>query len=187
MLSLHLRMGRVRRRRRTEAYRRWADVDYTFTRTRRCLYSPRCPCERLYEGPYCRWHSRGYRVRPSTVEGAGNGVFTKYRIPRTSLVGEYCGELVTTRDLRRRSRHSDYVFCTEYPDVYIDAARVDSGIERWINDAGVAERQNVEAEAVGARVFLIAKRDIQPGEELFLAYGPHYWIDKTKLKQAPQT
>lgn len=123
----------------------------------------------------------------SIVPEAGNGVFTKYRIPRGCLVGEYRGELVTTQDLRQRKVYSDYVFCTEYPDVYVDGERVDSGFERWINDAGVAGSQNVEAEAVGARVFLFAKRDILPGEELFLSYGRSYWTNSTKTKHLPQT
>lgn len=172
-------MGRVRRQRRCLPERRWPDVHTLFWGTPRCLFAKWCPVDRVGAGPYCRYHSRGLRVLRSSIPNAGLGVYTKRAIPRGALVGEYSGELLNALDLRERYPPkldpARYIFSTEWPDVFIDGARPDSGIERWINDGGDEQYQNVEARGLGARVLLYATRNIARGEELFLSYGAAYW------------
>ena len=66
-----------------------------------CRPSGNCESE-----PVCWIHLRaktGLRVKQSTIEGAGRGLFVERNIPRGANIGEYTGKTVSSG-----SRHKDY-------------------------------------------------------------------------------
>ena len=127
----------------------------------------------------------GVRVRPSSVEGAGRGLFAAWlgglarghRIP-------YTGDEIT---LRNDEAGGPYVLQTKR-GAGIDAARRNCGLGRWVNDPrGAVDEQGRPRQANcefvlhtphggGQRVAAVRTlRPILKGEELLVRYGENYW------------
>ncbi len=121
-------------------------------------------------------------VRASSVPGAGNGVYAKVFIPADTLLGAYRGKFIT------REQHLSLVFHNKWHYVmglkkcaagstggYTRIDGSDGNVFTRINYAP-GEFQNVRfvkiCEAPYVQVYSI--RDINPGEELFIDYGPNY-------------
>jgi uncharacterized protein len=106
-----------------------------------------------------------WEVKPSAIHGTG--VFARSGIPAGQRVIEYLGERVTKAEsLRRRQGGNFFVFIvTEKFD--IDGA-VDWNPARFVNHSC---EPNCEARQEDEHIWIIAKRDIQPGEELTFNYG----------------
>lgn len=116
----------------------------------------------------------------------GLGLFAGEDIPEETLVGEYTG-LVKKRTLfvsARRDYVGEYTI-PGYPVRYIIDAEYYGSLLRYVNHA---DNPNVYSISVIIddilRIFFVAKRPLQAGEQLFLDYGPHYWKwrkDKVKI------
>ena len=127
----------------------------------------------------------GVRVQPSTVPGAGRGLFAarpeglpaSHRIP-------YTGDAIL---LHRDSDGGPYVLETKRGHG-IDAARRNCGLGRWVNDPRGAVDEHGRARQAncafvlhtppGARQRVAAVRTLRPivrGEELLVRYGDGYW------------
>jgi len=106
-----------------------------------------------------------YEVRPSHIHGTG--VFARANISAETRVIEYIGERISKDEsLRRREAGNFFVFIvTEEFD--IDGA-VDWNPARFINHSC---EPNCEARQEDDRIWIIALRDIQAGEELTFNYG----------------
>jgi SET domain-containing protein len=108
-----------------------------------------------------------YTVRDSKIHG--KGVFATRKIPAGTLVIEYTGELLSSRQAVQRYNPSPdnpthtFYFSLENGKV-IDGAND----ARWINHAC---EPNCEAREEDGRIFIYALRDIQRGEELYYDYG----------------
>lgn len=149
----------------------WPDLTTVLTQTKRCLKTPRCTATRHLDGPYCVFHSRGCEVRPSTIHGAGLGLFATVDFPADVVVGRYYGPLVS-----KAAGSGLYLFATEYPDTLVDGQREDTGLMRYINDGLDSLPSNVVAEVEGCRIWIVTSRRIARGEEFFLTYGTaSYW------------
>jgi hypothetical protein len=62
----------------------------------------------------------------------------------------------------------------------IDAEPYKKAIGRFANDAGGLMRRkglnnNAYYEQDGLRIFITAKKDIEPGSEILVGYGKQYW------------
>ena len=117
-------------------------------------------------------------VKPSTITGAGNGLFTKAFIPKGTRIVEYKGK-VTTWDEARQDATNGYIYFLK-PNYVIDAREFPKSLGRYANDAKGLVRtknkwNNAQFIADGLRVCLCAIKDIQPGEEIFVSYGKSYW------------
>ena len=130
-------------------------------------------------------------VKPSTISGAGNGLFTKTLIPKGARILEYKGT-VTTWEAVKGDATNAYIYFVK-PNHVIDARNHPKSLARYINDAKglvrVKERKNnAKFVTEGLRVYVEAIRDIGAGEEIFVEYGQQYWdtvrrnieIDKKK-------
>jgi hypothetical protein len=127
----------------------------------------------------------GVRVRPSSVQGAGRGLFASrhdglhkgHRIP-------YTGDEVV---LSSGAAGGPYVLQTKR-GAGIDAARRNCGLGRWVNDPrgavdeqGRARQANCEfvlhtPHGGGQRIAAVRTlRPIVRGEELLVRYGDAYW------------
>jgi len=117
-------------------------------------------------------------VKESTIgPAAGLGLFVRAsrQIPQGCIFCEYRG---------RQSSHQDkdglYVVFVRLTNTYIDGISSEGthlSLATFINDNG-PEHMNAgmtEYSRHAGRVFLVAARDIFPGEEVFVMYGPKYW------------
>jgi hypothetical protein len=127
----------------------------------------------------------GVRVRPSSVDGAGRGLFAAghsglpkgHRIP-------YTGDEIL---LSSSDQGGPYVLQTKQ-GAGIDAARRNCGLGRWVNDPRGAVDENGRARQANCEFVLYtppgggqriaAVRTLRPilsGEELLVRYGRDYW------------
>jgi len=136
-----------------------------------------CPCT----PPTCEvppWRARArvaVEVRPSTLQGAGQGLFALECIEPGEVVGEYVGDVIDSVTKAFRLRDRRYLACTGDPRVRIDALRHPEVVLRYVCHHPRAERRNVRFRPEGTRVWVEATRRVEPGEELFMDYGDSYW------------
>lgn len=117
-------------------------------------------------------------IKPSTIAGAGKGLFTKAAIPKGTRIVEYKGT-VTTWDVVKDDSTNAYIYYLK-PNHVIDARHHPKSLARYVNDAKGLTRtkgktNNAQFTNDGLRVFIFAVRDIQPGEEILVEYGKTYW------------
>jgi SET domain-containing protein len=109
-------------------------------------------------------------VRNSSIHG--RGVFALRRIPKGTRIIEYKGKLITDKEADRRysriQAHSPHTMLFSVDDgLVIDATRKGNSA-RWINHSCAP---NCEIEEEHHRVFIEARRNISPGEELTYDYN----------------
>jgi SET domain-containing protein len=121
------------------------------------------------------------RIKKSLIPGTGKGVFTKVDIEKETIVTEFTGEKIShTVALGRfilKESHSLLYLNKTYS---IDSLKDKECIATYINDAnGPAKlpgtKNNTAIIVARGRLFVIAKRNIKAGEELFINYGINYW------------
>ena len=117
-----------------------------------------------------RMKRRRIAVRNSPIHG--RGVFALRRIPRGTRIIEYKGKLITDKEADRRysrvQAHSPHTMLFSVDDgLVIDATRKGNSA-RWINHSCAP---NCEIEEEHHRIFIEARRDIVPGEELTYDYN----------------
>lgn len=99
---------------------------------------------------------------------AGLGLFAAVPFRAGERVIEYTGERITTEEADRRGGR--YLFALSGGGA-IDA----TGRENLGRYANHACRPNCRAEQLGRRIFLVARRNIRPGEEITYRYGAVYF------------
>ncbi|SKA01447.1 SET domain-containing protein [Sediminibacterium ginsengisoli] len=117
-------------------------------------------------------------VKPSQLPNSGNGLFTKIFIPKGTKIVEYKGRITTWKAVENDADNG-YIFQVN-PQHVIDALRTKRALARYANDARGLSRvkgltNNCDYELDGLRAYITSKKDIQPGEEIFVAYGKDYW------------
>lgn len=142
-------------------------------------------------------------LSPSSVPGAGFGVFATNDISKNTIVTEYegpriCSQLARTFEPQRITHIKSLGFSHEYVidgykypylsrnprvghgSMVNHAKRPNCGwMQRSFCDRGWSRLSPLGYETTGVRVFLKALRHIEKGEELFVNYGsrilnPHY-------------
>jgi SET domain-containing protein len=120
-----------------------------------------------------------FEIRKSSIQG--RGAFAKRRIRAGQRIVEYTGEHISTDEGDRRyeedgmGRHHTFLF-TLTDDVVVDGKK--GGNEsRYINHSC---DPNCEAIIEGDRIFIYAKRNIQPDGELTYDYQYERRPDHTK-------
>jgi hypothetical protein len=111
-----------------------------------------------------------FELRTSTIQG--RGAFATRSIRKGARIIEYIGERISQEEADERyddsamRRHHTFLFNID-EDTVIDAAR-EGNDARFINHSC---EPNCQAFQEGDRIFIYARRDIQPGEELSYDYG----------------
>lgn len=107
----------------------------------------------------------------------GRGVFARDFIPKGEHIIEYIGERITKSEAWRREQQrlaraaagrSSSVFIFEINRIFDLDGNVPGNPARWINHSCAP---NCEAQEDGGRIWIVALRDIAPGEELTFDYG----------------
>lgn len=113
---------------------------------------------------------RRIQVRRSGVHG--KGVFALRPIPAGESIIEYTGQTIGWPEALRRHPHdpSDphHTFYFSIGGDRVIDAKHGGNAARWINHSC---DPNCEADEQDGRVFIKARRDLLPGEELFYDYG----------------
>ena len=120
-------------------------------------------------------------VKKSQLPNAGKGLFTNKPIKKGEQVIEYLGEIIEWKEyLKRVLEDKDgYLFYINKQKC-IDAYNTPQHLARFANDAlGLTRvsglKNNCEYEIIKNRCFIIAKRNINPNEEIFVSYTKEYW------------
>jgi hypothetical protein len=111
---------------------------------------------------------RLYSVRNSPIHG--RGVFALRRIPKGTRVIEYRGERISNEEADRRHEEANqgpFTLLFEVDESTIIDAGVGGNSAHYINHSCAP---NCEAVNEDGRIFIEARRDIRPGEELSYDY-----------------
>ncbi|HJQ54667.1 MAG TPA: SET domain-containing protein-lysine N-methyltransferase [Gemmatimonadaceae bacterium] len=112
-----------------------------------------------------------YVVRRSSIHG--RGVFAARRIRKGTRILEYLGERIDNDEADRRyddnrmKRHHTFLFTLDKNTVIDGAIATGGGDASFINHSC---DPNCEAIITGKKIFIHAKRTIEPGEELAYDY-----------------
>lgn len=122
--------------------------------------------------------SKQLEVKTSILPNAGMGLFAKMVFKKGDTIIEYVGEM-TTWEKVKDDAENNYIFHIDDEHV-IDAKNDLKSFGRYVNDAAGLTRvkgvkNNAMYEEKGYQVFIIADKDILPGEEILVAYGKEYW------------
>lgn len=130
-------------------------------------------------------------LKTSTIPNSGRGLFLKEeRINEGQLIGYYDGDV--TKDDKKLSDYSFtldddwFVDGLEFPRCYIAMINDPYGSEFECNCEFQLltqdEKTNKTLPPHKRKIYLVALRDIERGEELFASYGEDYWSCKTRQK-----
>ena len=114
-------------------------------------------------------------VRPSTIPGAGQGLFAMERIEAGVTIGEYSGDIIDSVFKVLRLRDKDYVARTSDPSICIDALRRPEVMMRYICHHPKEQKRNVKFRDDGSRKFVETTQPVDPDEELLTDYSDVYW------------
>ena len=118
-------------------------------------------------------------IKRSQIPGAGKGLYTKKEIAKGERIVEYKGKVITWPEAKQQKYINGYLFYVKRNYV-IDAYSYIKALARYANDArGFAKikglTNNAEYVVDGGKAYIDAKRKIEKGEEILVAYGKEYW------------
>lgn len=120
-------------------------------------------------------------VKKSQLPNSGKGLYTTKPIKKGEHVLEYLGEIINWKEYEKRVKENKdgYLFFINNKRC-IDAYPTPQHKARYANDAAGLGRvkglkNNCDYEIVGDQCFILAKRDIAAGEEIFVNYTKEYW------------
>jgi uncharacterized protein len=117
-----------------------------------------------------RGDNRRVQTRRSGIHG--KGVFALQDIPEGETIFEYVGEIISWQVAQERHPHDpsnpNHTFYFHLDEHRVIDGLVGGNSSRWINHSCDG---NCVADEEEGRVFIRARRDIAPGEELCYDYG----------------
>lgn len=118
----------------------------------------------------------GVEARPSLIEGAGMGLFATRAHAEGDIVCEYMGRIYPNQ-IAWKLEDKSYLMKLG-KNIYIDALHCPNVLARYINDCRNRGKYNVRFEKCPeeCKAMVVALRDIQVDEELYVDYGRFYWI-----------
>jgi len=121
-----------------------------------------------------QFNEEHFEVRPSSIEGAGRGLFAKTHIGEDDTIGYYTGEVIDEKEFHDPDRpFSAYVLWVCRTHILIGEGPK-ANYTRFINHSDEPNAFLVVSSRWKTARFE-ALRDIEPGEEIFFNYGEDYW------------
>ena len=124
-------------------------------------------------------------VKQSNIPNSGKGLFAKVDFAANQRIVPYVGEFKTydiSSQYENDHAHNDHRYCFEYKLGHcIDGQNEQiSSWGRFVNDAHKSEFKNNSRFVLSFKgkipqVWIVAKRPIKAGEEIFVSYGRSYW------------
>jgi len=120
------------------------------------------------------WTKNAFKIKTSTIEGAGKGLFAKQRIEIEDTIGYYTGYIIDEVEFNNPDRpFSPYVMWVSSKHIIVGEGP-EANYTRYINHS---EEPNAflitSTRWKTARIEAIST--IEPGEEIFFNYGDDYW------------
>jgi hypothetical protein len=124
-------------------------------------------------------------IRKSQIPNGGLGIYTNVLIPVNTVIGTYVGERVEDYNYMGDSYYYEIRERNDEKNISsfgITAIRYPRCYMAMINDA-IGIKNNCHFDVIHhddvwkSQVIIVALRDIQCGEELFIDYGSNYWKD----------
>ncbi len=121
------------------------------------------------------------KIKDSILPKAGKGLFTDKPIKKNSKIIEYKGEIIDWKEYEKRVLdHKDGYLLYINKKRCIDAFATPKYKARYANDAEGLSRlkglkNNASYEIHGKQAYIVAERDINAGEEVFVSYSKEYW------------
>ena len=152
-------------------------------KTKSQMRCKRTTCKYL---PYCYTHLKsikGVVVKPSTLPGnAGDGLFAVKKFKTGDKILDYTGEVISLEDRNNRygTTASDYMpyglETKSTPPVKIVDGACQRSAAAYSNDGGHAGiGNNAKLVTHQGKGSLKAIKNINPGQEIYVGYGPAYW------------
>jgi len=122
-------------------------------------------------------------VKKSKLPNAGKGLWTNSEIKKDEVVCEYEGEKITWKECLKRNENQKgfgaYYFYVNAKNC-VDAQHTLWVLARYANDAAgfgrvKGLRNNCKYEVRKGKPYIVATRNLKPGDEIFVAYGKEYW------------
>lgn len=122
-------------------------------------------------------------VKTSKIPNSGKGLFAKSLILKGTIIGEYKGKRVTEAHCERVAQKGKDIYIYDLGNgVILDGIRSVRCKTRYINDAtgfkrtpGLSNNSRFKVDTKQSKVFVVAKRNIKPNEEIYASYGKDYW------------
>jgi len=120
------------------------------------------------------WKTEYFEVRKSTIEGAGQGLFSRVIVGVGETIGEYTGIVLTDNQVNSAPYvNSQYVLCV-CKDCNIVGEGPLANHTRYINHHDYPNARMV-CSTRWKKARIEATKIIHPGQEVFIDYGPYYW------------
>lgn len=120
-------------------------------------------------------------VKKSQLPNAGKGLFTNKPIKKGEKIIEYKGEIIDWKEYEKRvaDNKDGYLFFISKKHC-IDAFPTPQHKARYANDAaGLSKvkglKNNSDYEVFGDKCYIVSRRNIAAGEEIFVNYTKEYW------------
>lgn len=122
---------------------------------------------------------KGLYLKKSKINGAGKGLYTKQSIKKKEVIIEYTGRVQTWAEVKEKDAQNPYLFYINSKRV-LNPQRSKKMLAKYANDAlGITHikglRNNAAYDVKKGRCFIVATRNIKPGEEILVGYGKEYW------------
>ncbi|CAM9334022.1 unnamed protein product [Ectocarpus sp. 12 AP-2014] len=116
-------------------------------------------------------------VKQSSIPSAGQGLFAREHFTAGAVVCEYTGRQLRTVEALR-SPDKSYLMRLGPQQVYVDALDDPEVMARYINDCRNSSLYNVAFRKLPqeSKALVVALKDIQPSQEIFVDYGRWYWL-----------
>lgn len=120
-------------------------------------------------------------VKASQLPNSGKGLFTTTAIKKGTKIIEYLGEIIDWKEYEKRVERDEdgYLFFINKKHC-IDAWNTPQHKARYANDAAGLGRvkglnNNSDYVIEDNKCFIVAKKDIPAGSEIFVSYTKEYW------------
>jgi len=115
-----------------------------------------------------------FEVRTSSIEGAGQGLFSRVIVGLGETIGEYTGIVLSDNQVNRAPYvNSQYVLWV-CKDCNIVGEGPLANHTRYINHHDYPNARMV-CSTRWKKARIEATKIIRPGQEIFINYGPYYW------------
>ncbi|WP_317898883.1 SET domain-containing protein [Aurantibacillus circumpalustris] len=121
------------------------------------------------------------KVKKSQLPNAGKGLFTEKPIKKGAKIIEYKGEIIDWKEYEKRviDNKDGYLFFINKKRC-IDAFSTPQHKARFANDAaGIGRmkglKNNSDYEIFDDKCYIVSRRNIEAGEEIFVNYTKEYW------------
>ena len=157
------------------------------------------------KGDYCPFHAKeilGVEVKLSHLpdENVGLGLFATKDFKKNHIICEYKGKLISLKEFLTPENYNNYTVSLR-GNIFISALYSTDGFGRYANSSYMKdterkqnaylfsgyqclssitnkeEKNKLKSHLKPNQVYLLSKRFIKAGEEIYVNYGKEYWVD----------